>query len=390
MREHPDRDALVVRHQGVALDLRGAGRGGRPRRPLARRPRPGQGRPRRDLGAELRRVGRDPVRDREARRDPREHQPGLPHQRARLRAAAVRLPGARLGAVVQDLGLPGDDRRGPRRPARARARAVHRRGVVRRRARRGRVARARPRSSRSTSSTRAAPRAGPRAPRSATPTSSTTGSSSASSATTRRRTGSASRCPSTTASAWSWATSAASPTAPAWSSRRRRSSPRRRSRRSPRSAARASTACRRCSSPSSRTRASTSHDLSSLRTGIMAGSPCPEQVMRKVIDRMHMEGVTICYGMTETSPVSTQTTAEDELERRVGTVGRVHPHVEVKVVDPETGRTRPARRAGRALHPRLQRDARLLGGAGAHQRGDRRRRASCTPATSRRWTTRAT
>ena len=83
------------------------------------------------------------------------------------------------------------------------------------------------------------------------------------------------------------------------------------------------------------------HDLSSLRTGIMAGSPCPEQVMRKVIDRMHMEGVTICYGMTETSPVSTQTTAEDELERRVGTVGRVHPHVEVKVVDPETGRTLP-------------------------------------------------
>jgi fatty-acyl-CoA synthase len=83
------------------------------------------------------------------------------------------------------------------------------------------------------------------------------------------------------------------------------------------------------------------HDLSSLRTGIMAGSPCPEQVMRKVIDRMNMEGVTICYGMTETSPVSTQTTAEDELERRVGTVGRVHPHVEVKVVHPETGRLVP-------------------------------------------------
>jgi fatty-acyl-CoA synthase len=82
-----------------------------------------------------------------------------------------------------------------------------------------------------------------------------------------------------------------------------------------------------------------SFDLSSLRTGIMAGSPCPEEVMRKVIDRMHMEGVTICYGMTETSPVSTQTTAEDELDRRVGTVGRVHPHVEVKIVDPETGHT---------------------------------------------------
>src|SRR3954447_3212077 len=83
------------------------------------------------------------------------------------------------------------------------------------------------------------------------------------------------------------------------------------------------------------------HDLSSLRTGIMAGSPCPEQVMRKVIERMHMEGVTICYGMTETSPVSTQTTAEDDLERRVGTVGRVHPHVEVKIVEPESGRTVP-------------------------------------------------
>jgi fatty-acyl-CoA synthase len=82
-----------------------------------------------------------------------------------------------------------------------------------------------------------------------------------------------------------------------------------------------------------------SFDLSSLRTGIMAGSPCPEKVMRNVIERMNMEGVTICYGMTETSPVSTQTTADDELERRVGTVGRVHPHVEVKIVAPDTGRT---------------------------------------------------
>jgi fatty-acyl-CoA synthase len=80
-------------------------------------------------------------------------------------------------------------------------------------------------------------------------------------------------------------------------------------------------------------------DLSSLRTGIMAGSPCPEEVMRRVIERMHMEGVTICYGMTETSPVSTQTSADDELARRVGTVGRVHPHVEVKIVAAETGRT---------------------------------------------------
>src|SRR4051812_12780225 len=83
------------------------------------------------------------------------------------------------------------------------------------------------------------------------------------------------------------------------------------------------------------------YDLSSLRTGIMAGSPCPAEVMRKVIDRMHMGDVTICYGMTETSPVSTQTSADDELKRRVGTVGRVHPHVEVKVVDPVTGAAVP-------------------------------------------------
>ena len=85
----------------------------------------------------------------------------------------------------------------------------------------------------------------------------------------------------------------------------------------------------------------------------MAGSPCPVEVMKRVIDRMHMAEVTICYGMTETSPVSTQTRADDSLERRVGTVGRVHPHVEVKIVDPATGRTRAARRAGRAVHPRL-------------------------------------
>jgi fatty-acyl-CoA synthase len=84
-----------------------------------------------------------------------------------------------------------------------------------------------------------------------------------------------------------------------------------------------------------------SYDLSALRTGIMAGSPCPAEVMRKVIDRMHMEGVTICYGMTETSPVSTQTTAEDELDQRVSTVGRIHPHLEIKIVDPETGQTVP-------------------------------------------------
>jgi fatty-acyl-CoA synthase len=81
------------------------------------------------------------------------------------------------------------------------------------------------------------------------------------------------------------------------------------------------------------------YDLSSLRTGIMAGSPCPIEVMKQVIERMHMEEVTICYGMTETSPVSTQTAAGDSLEKRTQTVGRVHPHLEVKLIDPETGAT---------------------------------------------------
>jgi fatty-acyl-CoA synthase len=80
-------------------------------------------------------------------------------------------------------------------------------------------------------------------------------------------------------------------------------------------------------------------DLSSLRTGIMAGSPCPVEVMKKVVAEMHMEDVTICYGMTETSPVSTQTGLDDPLELRVGTVGRVHPHVEIRIADPVTGRT---------------------------------------------------
>jgi fatty-acyl-CoA synthase len=74
-------------------------------------------------------------------------------------------------------------------------------------------------------------------------------------------------------------------------------------------------------------------DLSSLRTGIMAGSPCPTEVMKRVVGEMHMRDVTICYGMTETSPVSFQTAADDPLEKRVGSVGRIHPHVEVKVVD---------------------------------------------------------
>jgi fatty-acyl-CoA synthase len=86
-------------------------------------------------------------------------------------------------------------------------------------------------------------------------------------------------------------------------------------------------------------------DLSSLRTGVMAGSPCPVEVMRQVIDRMHMRDVTIAYGMTETSPVSFQTGADDPLERRVSTIGRVQPHLEVKIVD-ERGGTTPRGVAG--------------------------------------------
>ncbi|MBV8953681.1 MAG: AMP-binding protein, partial [Solirubrobacterales bacterium] len=83
------------------------------------------------------------------------------------------------------------------------------------------------------------------------------------------------------------------------------------------------------------------YDLSSLRTGIMAGSPCPVEVMKRTISDMHMAEVTICYGMTETSPVSTQSARDDPLEKRVSTVGRVHPHVEVKVVDAATGAVVP-------------------------------------------------
>ena len=82
-----------------------------------------------------------------------------------------------------------------------------------------------------------------------------------------------------------------------------------------------------------------SHDLSTLRTGVMAGASCPIEVMRNVQSRMGMREVTICYGMTETSPVSTQSAIDDPLDKRVTTVGRVHPHVEIKIIDPAPGAT---------------------------------------------------
>ena len=82
-------------------------------------------------------------------------------------------------------------------------------------------------------------------------------------------------------------------------------------------------------------------DLSTLRTGIMAGSICPIEVMRRVIERMHMQEVTICYGMTETSPVSFQTRTDAPLDKRVTTVGTIHPHTEVKLISPDDGSVVP-------------------------------------------------
>ncbi len=92
-----------------------------------------------------------------------------------------------------------------------------------------------------------------------------------------------------------------------------------------------------------------SFDLSTLRTGIMAGSPCPVEVMKQVVDKMHMRDVTICYGMTETSPVSFQSATDDPVEKRVSTVGRVHPYVECKIVDPATQQVVPRGTPGELL-----------------------------------------
>ena len=114
-------------------------------------------------------------------------------------------------------------------------------------------------------------------------------------------------------------------------------------------------------------------DLSTLRTGVMAGSPCPVEVMKACVDRMHMTDVTICYGMTETSPVSTQTLPDDSLHHRTATVGRAHPHVEIRIADPASGEHPATWRDRRVLHAWLLRDAGLLGRRGAHGRSDRRR-----------------
>ncbi|PLC04623.1 AMP-binding protein [Variovorax sp. RO1] len=87
-------------------------------------------------------------------------------------------------------------------------------------------------------------------------------------------------------------------------------------------------------------------DLSTLRTGIMAGSPCPTEVMKRVVDQMHLNEITIAYGMTETSPVSCQSSTDTPLDKRVSTVGTVQPHLEVKIIDPETGAVMPIGKSG--------------------------------------------
>ena len=111
-------------------------------------------------------------------------------------------------------------------------------------------------------------------------------------------------------------------------------------------------------------------DLSSLRTGIMAGATCPMELMKRCINELNMSEVAIAYGMTETSPVSCQTLIDDDLERRTATVGRAHPHVEIKIVDPDTGGIVKRSRARRVLHARVLGDAGLL----ERRRQDARRR----------------
>ena len=162
------------------------------------------------------------------------------------------------------------------------------------------------------------------------------------------------------------------------------------SRRSRPSAARRSTACRRCSSPSSSIRDFARFDLSSLRTGIMAGAPCPVEVMKQVRTRMHMGEVTIVCGMTETSPVSTQTALDDPLDKRVGTVGRVHPHVEIKIVDPATGAIVPRGTPGEQCTRGYSVMLGYWDDDAATARGDRRRRLDAHRRPRRRWTTTAT
>ena len=128
-------------------------------------------------------------------------------------------------------------------------------------------------------------------------------------------------------------------------------------------------------------------DLSTLRTGIMAGAPCPIEVMKRVVRQMHMHEVTIAYGMTETSPVSFQGAADDPLDKRVTTVGRILPHLEVKIVDAD-GNVVPVGEKGELCTKGYSVMQGYWNDPSA--RAMRCATAGCTPGTWRRWTRRAT
>ena len=378
-----DREALVSVHQDLRYTYAQFGEAVDRARARVHRRRDRARRPRRDLEPELRRVGARPVRDGQGRDHPGQHQPGLPDVGARVRAAPVGLPDAGRRDRVQDLRLRADGRRRARQPRRARAGRVHRArlgGVHRRR--RARVA------PRSCAERQAATQFDD--PINIQYTSGTTGFPKGATLSHHnilnngyfvgarlplhaRRTGSASRCPTTTASAWSWATSRAPSHGACMVIPAAAFDP---------VATLQAVQDERCTSlygVPTMFIAELEHpefgefDLSSLRTGIMAGSPCPIETMRRVVSEMHMEEVTICYGMTETSPVSTQTGADDPLEKRVGTVGPRAPARRGQDRRPRERRDRRPRRARRAVHARLQRDARLLGGAREDRRRDRPR-----------------
>ncbi len=137
---------------------------------------------------------------------------------------------------------------------------------------------------------------------------------------------------------------------------------------------------RRCSSRCSDIRTSRTVDVSSLRTASWQAPPARWRFMKRCVDELNMTQVSIAYGMTETSPVSCQTLHDDDLERRTATVGRAHPHVEIKIVDPETGAVVERRCDRRILHSRLLGHARLLERRGQDPVRRSTTRAGCTPA----------
>ena len=391
---YPDRDALVVAPPGRAADLRRAGRGRRPRR-RARSPGSACGKGDR-VGiwapncAEWVLVA---VRHREARRDPRQRQPRLPHDGARLRAAPVGLQGADLRAGVQDLGLPRDGRRGPRRPARPRARASS--SATRATSC---CATRPPRSSgpsststsRSTSSTRAAPPARPRARRSRTTTSSTTASSSASSARYTEQDRVCIpvpfyHCFGMVMGNLGCVTHGACMVIPAPAFEPE--------------ATLAAVAEERCTS------------LYGVPTMFIAELEHPDfDVLRPVLaaDRDHGRLAVPRAGHAQGHRPHAHGGRDHLLRHDRDLAGLDPDHRRRRARAPRRhrraraparrgqdrrARDRPhrrARRAGRAVHARLLGDARLLGGPRAHGARRSTPRAGCTPATSRRWTTRAT